>query len=142
MSQLYLPVLVVHVVIAILGMGTVAAIAIIAATGRRQGSTRTVLTWLSPLLRYATLSLALMLVTGVLMGIAAGAAAHQTWWFRGSALLLLPTGALLGQARRAVRQALANESDGVAAIRRVEGIAYGVCSLVALIAVLMEAKPF
>lgn len=142
MSNLYLPVLVVHVLVAVLGVGSIASVAIVAATARRVGRGSTAaLTSLSPLLRYSGLSLAGILVTGVLLGITGGAV-HEAWWFRGSVLLLVPTGILHAQARRAVRRGLANEGDGDLVLRRVERIAYGMCAIIAVIAVLMEAKPF
>lgn len=142
-SQLYLSVLVVHVLVAVLGLGSIASVAIVAATGRRNGrGSAAALTGLGPLLRYSRFSLALMLPTGIVLGLIAGATVHGAWWFRGSALLLLTTIVLHAQAGRAVRRGLANEADGDAVLRRVERIAYGMCALVAVIAVLMEAKPF
>ncbi len=143
MSQFYLPILVVHVLVAILGIGTIAAIAIVAGTAQRieRGPTLA-LNWLGPLLRYASVSLGLMLVTGILLGVAGGSTIHQAWWFRGSALLLLPIGALLGQARQAVRRGLASATEDGRALARVQQMAYIACGLVAVIAVLMEAKPF
>ena len=100
------------------------------------------LPWLGPLLRYSAYSLAAMLATGVLLGITSAGAVHEAWWFRGSALLLVPTGALHARSHRAVLHGLANEDDGDLAIRRVARHAYGMCALIAVIAVLMEVKPF
>jgi hypothetical protein len=82
-----------------------------------------------------------MLLTGILLDIAAGGAFRHLWWFRGSALLLVATGALHAQARRALRSGLTQQSEDVA-LRRIEWIAYTMCVLVALIVVLMEVKPF
>ena len=81
-----------------------------------------------------------MLVTGVLMDGVTHGAFHDWWWFRGSALLLVATGALHGQARRTIRLGVGRDGDAV--LRRVERIAYAMCVLVAAITVLMEAKPF
>jgi hypothetical protein len=142
-SSLYTPVLVVHAVIAVLGVGSVASVAVVAATARRAGrGSRDVSAWLGALLRYAAFSLAAMLVTGILLDLAAGGAFHEAWWFRGSALLLVATGVLLAQARRAVRPGLTGGDDADVVLRRVERIAYGMCALIAAITVLMEAKPF
>lgn len=143
MRGLYTPVLVVHVIVAILGLGSVASIVVVAVTARRTGQDSTAaLAWLGPLLRYSAFSLAAMLVTGVLLDVAAGSAFRASWWFRGSALLLFATGALHAQARRAVRPGLAKDHSGDVVLRRVERIAYGMCVLIAAITVLMEVKPF
>jgi hypothetical protein len=142
-SRLYISVLVVHVLVAVLGLGSIASVAIVAATaGRLERGPTAALTWLGPLLRYSGFSLAAMLATGILLGITSAGAVHEAWWFRGSALLLVLTGALHGRARRAVRRGLASEGDGELAMRRVARLAYGMCALVAVIAVLMEVKPF
>ena len=68
MSKLYASLLVAHVLVATLGLGSIAAVAIVAATARRieRGSTGALL-WLGPLLRCSALSLAAMLATGLLL---------------------------------------------------------------------------
>jgi hypothetical protein len=143
MSRLYTSVLVLHVLVAVLGLGSIASVAIVAAAaGRRGRGAAEVLTWLGPLLRYSAFSLAAMLATGILLGATSAGAVHEAWWFRGSALLLVLTGALHARARRAVRLGLANEGDGHLAVRRVARLAYGMCGLIAVIAALMEVKPF
>lgn len=143
MTHLYTSVLVVHVLVAVLGIGSIASVAIVATTARRVGRGSTgALTWLGPLLRYSAFSLAAMLATGSLLGLISGGAVHEAWWFRGSALLLIATGVLHARARRAFRQGLANEADGDLALQRVTRIAYGMCGIVAVIAALMEVKPF
>jgi hypothetical protein len=142
-SRLYTSVLVVHVLVAVLGLGSIAAVAIVAAMARKAGrGAAGALTWLGPLLRYSGFSLAAMLATGVLLGATSAGAVHEAWWFRGSALLLVLTGGLHGRARRAVRLGLTDAGDGDVAVRRVARLAYGMCALIAVIAVLMEVKPF
>ena len=121
MDILYNSMLVTHVLVAVLGLGSIASVAIVAATA---------------------LSLAAMLATGVLLDLMVGGAFRGAWWFRGSALLLVATGLLQAQARPAVGRDLANEDDGALVLRRVECIAYGMCALIGVIAVLMEVKPF
>jgi hypothetical protein len=141
MSRLYVPVLVVHVLVAVLGVGSIASLAVLAGTARRAGRGSTdPSAWLGPLLRYSAVSLGAMLATGALLDFAAGGAFHEAWWFRGSALLLVATGGLHARARRAVR--LGGEGVTAVTLRRVERIAYGMCALIAAIAVLMETKPF
>jgi hypothetical protein len=143
MTSLFIPALVIHVVVAVLGLGSIVSIAVVSAAARKAGRGSTeILAWLAPLLRYSAFSLAAMLVTGILMDFATGGAFHERWWFRGSALLLVATGVLHGRARRAVRHGLANGDRGDAVLRRVERIAYSMCGLIAVITVLMEMKPF
>ena len=103
---------------------------------------RRALPWLIPLLRYSAFSLGAMLVTGILLDIAANGAFHGSWWFRGSALLLVATGALHGQARRTVRVSLAEKANSDTVLRRLERLAFAMCILIAGISVLMEVKPF
>ena len=143
MTHLYTPVLVVHVLVAVLGLGSIASVAIVAAAARRSGRCLTeVAEWLGPLLRWSAISLAIMLITGVVLDAAAGGAFRKSWWFRGSGLLLLATGALHGQARRAVRRGSTRKDDSDILLRRVSRIGYGMCALIAAITVLMEVKPF
>jgi hypothetical protein len=141
-SRVYTALLVSHVIIAVLGLGSIAAIAIVAAAARTTGRASTeVKAWLGPLLRSSVFSLAAMLVTGLLLDMAVRGVFHKAWWFRLSVLLLLATGALHGQARRAVRKGLAKANAGEAVLQRVQRIAYGMCALIATITVLMELKP-
>ena len=143
MNRLYTSLLVVHVLVAILGLGSIASVAVLAAAAGRAGrSALDALTWLGPLLRYSALSLAAMLATGILLGAASAGAVYEAWWFRGSVLLLVLTGALHGRARRAVRLGLATEGSGDLAVQRVARLAYAMCALIAVIAGLMEVKPF
>jgi hypothetical protein len=136
--------LVIHVLVAILGVGSVAAIALFASVLRRSGrsSTPDAAAWLTPLLRYSAVSLAVMLGTGALLDLTAGGAFHETWWFRASGLLLFATGFLQALARRALRRGLAGGAAPHAVLGRVERIAYGMCLLVGLIVVLMQVKPY
>ena len=138
-----MPVRLVHVVVAVLGLGSILSIAIVAATARRTGrGSPEVMATLTTLLRYSAFSLAAMLATGVLIDMAAGGAMSRWWWFRGSAVLLVVTGILHGQARRTVRRGLGQEMGEAAVLRRLERIAFGMSALIAAITVLMEVKPF
>jgi hypothetical protein len=143
MSRLFLPTLVLHVLVAVLGLGSIASVVIITATARkRRDKTKEIFSLLSPLLRFSAASLAVMLITGILLDFVAQGGFRHSWWFRGSALLLLATGALHGQGRRAVRSGLAQGANGDAALRRIERIGYAMCALVLVITILMVAKPF
>lgn len=143
MRGLYAPVLAAHVVVAILGLGSIGGVAFVASAARRAGrGIADVLPWLGQLLRVFGISLGVMLLTGVLLDVVSGGAFHGTWWFRGSVLLLVVTGALHGMARRAVRRLPVTDEDRAAVLHRIERLAYVMCVLVAAIAVLMEVKPF
>jgi uncharacterized membrane protein len=139
--SLYTPILVTHVLIAVLGLGSIASVALLAAGARRDGNSVEASRSIGLLLRYSAFSLATMLITGILLDLASGGAFREAWWFRGSAILLLATGVLLGQARRALRS-VGREEGGKVILRRVERIAYGMCAFLAAITVLMEVKPF
>jgi hypothetical protein len=143
MRALFTPLLVTHVIVAMFGLGSAASVAVIAATARRTPRPASeAMVWLAPLLRTFAISLGVMLLTGILMDVAAGGIFSKWWWFRGSVLLLVAAGALHGQARRALRQAAVSEAAGDAALRRVQRLASIVCALIAAAAALMEAKPF
>ncbi|HXJ38422.1 MAG TPA: hypothetical protein VNH18_04030 [Bryobacteraceae bacterium] len=143
MNIFYTPVLVLHVVVAVLGLGSTASIAIVAASARRlRRDPAELLPWLGPLLRGSAFSLATMLGTGILLDLSAKGAFRGSWWFRGSALLLIGAGALHGQARRTLRSWAANKADSDTLLRRVERLAYAMCAVIAGITVLMEVKPF
>jgi len=142
MSIFFIPLLVIHVVVAVLGLGSLLSVAVVAAIARRAERASTDVTaWLATLLRYSAVSLGAMLATGVLMDVVTGGTFHDWWWFRGSALLFVAIGALHARARRMIRTGFGAD-DRNAVLRRIERIAYGMCVLVAAITVLMEAKPF
>ena len=143
MTSLFLPLLVLHVVIAVLGLGSILSVALVAATSRKAGpSAVQVSAWLAALLRISAISLGAMLVTGILMDAAVAGAYHEWWWFRVSVMLLVLTGVLNGLARRVVGRGLGPGAGRDAALRGIERLAYGMCALIAAIAALMEVKPF
>jgi len=142
MRTLYVTVLSLHVLIAMLGAGLIGSLAVVAGTARRAGASTDMTGWLGPLLRYSAFSLGALLITGALLDFAVGGAFSAKWWFRASALLLVATGVLHAQARRAVRSGLATNPGRDVTLRRIERIAYAMCALIAVITVLMEAKPF
>ena len=142
MNRLFLATLVFHVVVAVLGLGSITSVALIAATARRNQRTAEALSWLGLLLRVSVVSLAALLLSGGFLDFVMHGAFQRSWWFRASALLLLATGALHGLARRAVRLGLRHRSEVEAALRRVEIVAYGMGALIVAIIVLMVIKPF
>ena len=122
--SIYGLVLSVHVIVAILGVGQLAAVAV--AAGRADPAIIMAFT------RNVRLALITMFVTGAALDFTSGGSFHELLWFRGSALLLLLTGILSWRAQKAARAAQP---------RRVRGIAWGMCGMVTLITVLMELKP-
>jgi hypothetical protein len=109
---LYSALLSFHVVLAILGLGPLAAVAL----GRAELS--------FGLMRA---SLVAMLLSGIGLELALGKPWHGFWWFRISVVLFVLVGVLTGLAHR--RPAAARSS------------ALGACVLIAIITVLMELKP-
>lgn len=143
MTVLFMPLLVLHVVVAALGLGSILSVAVVAAsvrTSSREAADASA--WLTPLLRFSATSLGVMLVTGILMDVVGGGTFHDRWWFRGSGLLLVITGALHARARRIARRQLGSGREQEAVLRSIERLAYGMSALIAAIAVLMEVKPF
>ena len=143
MISLFTLALVLHVLVAVLGLGSILSIAVIAVMGRRgRRDPIDVLPWLRPLLRLSTVSLVAMLGTGVILDLAAKGGFHEFWWFRASALLLVAAGALNGRARRIVQLGFAQKAESGVALQRVERLAYAMCGFVAGITILMEVQPF
>jgi len=149
MDGYYRLLIVVHALAAILGLGIVTAVAIAArVVGKSQRAAGEALAWLKPLLRYSAVSLGAMMVTGVMLDLAASGVWRSSWWFRGSVLLLIATGGLHSRARAIVRNDLSSErwlSDGLRggeALLRVSKMAFVMCGLIVAITVLMEVKPF
>jgi hypothetical protein len=142
-TRFFVPLLALHASTAVVGLGSILSVALVAAAARRAGGgSAEASTWLRPLLRFSGISLGTMLVTGILMDIAAGGAFHEWWWFRGSVLLLVVTGVLHARARRSVRRGLERDIERDATLRGIERLAYAMSALIAAITVLMEVKPF
>jgi len=138
---LYRIALSIHVVTAILGLGRVLAIAVVASSAGRDMPPSTG-TWntLQRLVKGLTWSLVIMLASGALLERESGGAYHDAWWFRLSVLALFVLGALSGAMRRALRK---RESAGD---ERTLGLvmrnAWLMCAVTAGAAVLMEVKPW
>lgn len=137
-----LPILVLHVVIAVVGVGVFGAIPIVAAAARQETASLANTDALATLFRYTRWSLVLILTTGVLVEYAAHGAFHTSGWFRTSFGLLLLLGFAHARARATFRKANADGGDRARALRRVEGWGWTMCVTVVIITLLMEAKPF
>jgi hypothetical protein len=149
MHGYYRLLIVTHTLAAVLGLGMVTAVAVTGrAVGKSRHATDEALAWLTPLLRYSAVSLGAMMLTGVMLDLAASGVWRGSWWFRGSVLLLIAIGALHGRARAMVRNYLSsarqqsNTLNGEETLRRVSKMALVMCGLIVAITVLMEVKPF
>lgn len=130
----------IHVVTAILGLGQVAGMVVLASVMRVTAAGSPGM-WvaLGRLVRGTMWSLAVMLLSGVLIEYQVRAY-HDTSWFRLSFALFLALGALQGRTRRALRrrEAVGDESSLRAMVRG----GWAMCAIIAMIAVLMEVKPW
>jgi uncharacterized membrane protein len=130
----------VHVVTAILGLGQVAAIVVLASS-MSSGASADAASWtaLHRLVLGTRWSLVVILLSGVLLEYASGGAFHERSWFILSFFGLLALGAINGIMGRLLKK---RESAGNA--RTLKGITRGagiMCALTAVIAILMEVKP-
>jgi hypothetical protein len=133
--------LVLHVVVAVLGVGQVGALAVAVSSARRSGMPLLQAAgWIRSLLFATRASLAVMVASGIWMDVAAGGAYHHAWWIRLSGILVVVTFLLHRRALAAITRG--GDGDAGAAFRRIEGAAWSMCGTVALITILMEARPF
>ena len=140
--MLYVVAIAVHVVVAVVGIGLVGAVPLIArlarqATDSLPGSERI----LGALLRAMQIGFVLMVLTGVLLDVSAGGAFHRTGWFKASLGLLAVNGLAHTRARRALGRGLAPGESRELALSRIERWGWTMCAVVALITVLMQIKP-
>jgi hypothetical protein len=140
--SLYQTARLVHVLVAILGVGQVVAIAVVASTARTEATAPPwafqALRWLA---RWTGISLLLMMSTAVLIEYATGGGYHRTLWFRASIGLWIVVGFLQGRMRRALRTADGAESLTAGALLRIQRGSLAMCALVGVLVVLMELKP-
>ena len=133
MTSAYNLAVILHVLVAILGTGQLGAVAVMLAAARRARTPPAdVASVVAPLLRYVRVSLGLLVLTGMAMDWAASGALHHLWWVRLSFLLVVLEFFLL---RRATGR-LARGGGGL------EPLAWSMCGVLGLIAVLMRVKPF
>jgi len=136
--SLYAAVISLHVIVAVVGIGLLGAVPLVAAYGGRAGLAPSATAGLlESLLRYTRWSLATMALTGGLLDYAAGGGFHSSGWFRASVALFLLLAVMQARARAALRKGLASGT-----FRRVERWGWTMCATVVLIVVLMEIKPF
>lgn len=127
----------VHVVVAVLGIGSVTAGAILARPSNGLPPTA-----LRSLIRLAGVSLLLMFVSGGMLDHFAAGAWHHVTWFRLAAVATVASGIALGIARRIIGQAIAGKADADRAVQRARGAMWVAFALVTLVVILMVRKPF
>jgi hypothetical protein len=130
----------IHVVTAILGLGQVAGIVVLASAMRVGGSISPGM-WLAleRLVRGTMWSLVVMLLSGVLVEYQVRAY-HDTLWFRLSFALVLALGAVNGRTRRVLRRR--GEVGDESSLRAVLRGGLVMSAITAIVAVLMEVKPW
>jgi uncharacterized membrane protein len=136
--------LAVHALVAVLGVGQIVAIAVLASDARA-GSDRlpATLAVVARLARIMGISFGFMLLSGIGLMIPTHGAFGAQWWFRISFVLFLVLGFFHGQLMRALRAAGGPASEGsTRAVSRMRSVAWTMCGLVAVIVMLMAAKPF
>jgi hypothetical protein len=135
-------VLMVHVVVAVLGVSQAVGVALVAAAARRAGVPPEMAARpLRALLLVASVSVPLMFVSGGMLVWVTGGGYHGELWFRLSAAVMVLVGVLAAVSRRALRGLAAGRAEGAAALRKIERLAWAMCAAIAVITVLMEAKP-
>jgi uncharacterized membrane protein len=137
--MLYAVAIVAHVVVAVLAVGLVGAIPIMARWARRTEAPGTDVV-LATLLRAVQIGFGLMLVTGVLLDLSVDGAFHRTGWFKVSMGLLVVVGVSLGRTRASLRRAVAPGGQRDVDLGRVERWGWVMCAGVALVTVLMQSK--
>jgi hypothetical protein len=128
--NMYSALICLHAVVAVAGVGLVGTVPLLA---RMQVDSDAKTALLERLLRITRISLALMVVTGVLLDFTAGGAYHTALWFRVSFGLMVLTFFSHARARASLRKG---------ATAGIERWGWAMCGAVVSIVVLMEAKPF
>jgi hypothetical protein len=137
---LYAAVRLVHVIVAVLGTGTIAAIAIVAHKARAQPAGLSA-SPLPALVRWASVSLVLMLITGIWIDFEMHGVFHHALWFRAAMFGLVLTGGTLAVLRRQLASGLRGRLAPERALFRVTTLAVIASALVLAIVVLMERRP-
>ena len=140
--SLFTLVIALHVIVAIVGVGLLGAIPIVASWARQATvSAAERATVLEPLFRYTRVSLVLVFLSGGAADYSAQGAFHTAGWFRASALLVIAIAIMQIRASLIMRKGLTS-TDVLGALRRVERSSWASCGAVVVIAFLMAAKPF
>ncbi len=144
--NLYQIALATHALVAVLGIGQVLTILVLAGDAR-VGSDQlpTTLALMRRHARIVGISVGLMFFSGIAAMIPTRGASAESWWFRVAFILFILLGATNGILQRSLRVASAPASDANArgaAVARLRPLAWTMCGLVTVIVTLMAAKPF
>jgi hypothetical protein len=126
-----------HVLTAILGLGPLTALAVVSSAAPPALSPER----FGQLLRIVGWSLAVMLLTGILIIAQTHGALSRTGWVRASFALYVVLGALHGVVRREFQRSR-QTSSGATGPRGLSLLLWTMCGLVGVITYLMEAKPW
>jgi uncharacterized membrane protein len=135
-----------HALVAVLGIGQVLTILVLAIDARAGNDhLPATLALMRLLARIVGISLGLMLLSGIGVMIPTRGAYAQTVWFPIAFILFILLGAANGVLQGSLRRASAPASDANtrgAALARLRTLAWTMCGIVVVIVTLMAAKPF
>jgi hypothetical protein len=140
--MLYVVAIAIHVVVAVLAIGVVGAVPLVARLARKDGTmAASPERLLGALLRVMQLGFFAMLLTGILLDISMDGAFHRTTWFKVSIAVLAIIGFSHARARVALRKGFAPGGGREVALANVERWGWTMCAAVAVITLLMQMKP-
>jgi hypothetical protein len=138
---LYVVAIALHVVFAVLAIGVVGAVPLVARLARQDGTLGSPERLLGALLRVMQVGFFAMLLTGVLLDVSMDGAFHRTTWFKVSIVVLAVVGFCHSRARVALRKGFAPGGGREVALASIERWGWTMCAAVALITLLMQMKP-
>ena len=141
MLYLYVTSIAIHVVVAVLAIGVVGAVPLVARLARKGDTLSSPDRVLGALLRVMQLGFFAMLLTGILLDVSMDGAFHRTTWFRASVAVLAVIGFSHARARLALRKGFAPGGGREVALAKVERWGWTMCAAVAVITLLMQVKP-
>jgi hypothetical protein len=139
--MLYVVAIAIHVVVAVLAIGVVGAVPLVARLARKDGTMGSPERLLGALLRVMQLGFFAMLLTGILLDVSMDGAFHRTTWFKVSIAVLAIIGFSHARARVALRKGFAPGGGREVALANVERWGWTMCAAVAVITLLMQMKP-
>jgi hypothetical protein len=137
-----------HIIVAVLGLGPIAALALL--TKRpplpkgvpRPMPPEAALRAFSKVLRLSQISLVLMILTGgTLMGLSHGVFSHAAWLVASALLTFFGLGTFSGVAHRNLRRA-ASAAGTIEQVQSAHVCLLWMCLIMAVVVWLMQAKPF
>jgi hypothetical protein len=139
--MLYVVTIAIHVLVAVLAIGVVGAVPLVARLARQSNPPGNPERLLAALLRVMQLGFFVMLLTGILLDVSMDGAFHRTPWFKASIAVLVVIGFSHARARVALRKGFAPGGQRELALATVERWGWTMCAAVAVITLLMQMKP-